>query len=86
MIALSAWVKGRSFVEYDERTVFLMANKTGRRYPRTDEQRERMNAYLRQYRREHPEKVRQWRDDYIKRRAAKLLAAEQGPGELVDGA
>lgn len=59
---------------------------TGNRYPRTEEQRQRMNAYLRQYRAEHPERVKRWRDNYIKRRAAKLLAAEQGPGELDAGA
>lgn len=68
--------------------------KTGRtcnRSPRTVEQRAKMAAYLRQYRAEHPEKVRQWRDAYIKRRAEKLLAAEraaaaQGPGDLDAGA
>lgn len=54
--------------------------RTGSRYPRTVEQRQRLNAYLRQYRAEHPEKVKAWRDAYIKRRAEKLLAAEQAGG------
>ncbi len=30
----------------------------------TDEQRERRNAYARRYRAAHPEKVRQWRENY----------------------
>lgn len=70
---------GRSFAEYAERTVFSMGKtgRTGSRYPRTVEQRQRLNAYLRQYRAEHPERVKRWRDNYIKRRAEKLLAAEQ---------
>lgn len=54
---------------------------TARRYPRTDEQRERFNAYLRKYRAEHPDAVKRWRDTYIKNRAAKLLAAEQVAGD-----
>ena len=57
-----------------------MGSKTMRRqrnYPQTDERRQRANAYLRQYRAEHPEKVRQWRDAYILRRAARLMAEQR---------
>lgn len=43
---------------------------------RTPEQREAWNAYLRAYRRDNPEKVKAWKDNYIKRRAAKLAKME----------
>ena len=47
----------------------------------TPEQRQRHNAYQRRYRSENKERVRQWRDAYTLRRAAKLLAAEQAAGD-----
>lgn len=34
--------------------------------------REALNAYQREYRKAHPEKVRQWKENYWKRRAAKI--------------
>ena len=59
---------------------FIMAMNARTSRPMTAEQRERHNAYMRQYRAEHPEKTREWRDRYIMRRAEKLqaLQAEQG--------
>lgn len=42
---------------------------------------ETWNEYQRRYREEHPEKVKQWRDNYIRRRAAKLAALETGKGD-----
>lgn len=40
----------------------------------TPEQRQRNNEYVKRYRHAHPEKVAQWRDSYILRRAARLQA------------
>ena len=54
-----------------------MADKAKRT---TDEQRKRNAAYLRRYRREHPEKCRIWRDSYILRRAERLRAAQAAGG------
>lgn len=56
-----------------------MAEMTKRTY--TDEQRQRNAAYLREYRKRNPDKVRAWRDRYVLKRAAKLQAeaeAERG--------
>lgn len=47
---------------------------TRTRRTRTPEQRERLNAYQRRYRAEHPDATRAWRDAYVLRRAAKLQA------------
>ena len=51
-----------------------------------EERRERLNAYKRRYWKEHPEKVKQWRNDYIVRKATRILAeqaqgAQTGPRE-----
>lgn len=51
----------------------------------TEEQRQRWREYTRNYRRANPDKVRQWRLNYIKRKAARLLA-EDAAGEGGDGA
>ena len=63
-----------------------MANTTTQpgstyRRPATDEAREKRNAYMRRYRREHPGKTREWRQNYIKRAAARLATAEGGADE-----
>ena len=48
----------------------------------TPEQRERNASYLRAYRARNPERVRAWRNNYILRKAARLLAeAEQAEGD-----
>lgn len=52
-----------------------------------EERRERLNAYKRRYWKEHPEKVKQWRNDYIVRKATRILAeqakgAQGGPMEI----
>lgn len=44
------------------------------RKPATDQARERANAYQRQYRRNNPDRVKAWRDNYALRRAEKLRA------------
>ena len=46
----------------------------------TPEQRLHNAAYLRQYRKKHPDAVRRWRDAYILRRAEKLKAAQAEGG------
>jgi len=48
----------------------------------TAEQRARQAAYLREYRREHPQRVAQWRRNYILAAAARLQAQaeEQAAG------
>ena len=46
------------------------------RRPATDEARENRNAYMRRYRAAHPDKTRAWRQNYIKRAAARLAAAD----------
>lgn len=48
----------------------------GGKYPKTDEQRQRWQEYTKCYRREHPEKVKQWRRNYIMRAAARLQAEQ----------
>lgn len=40
----------------------------------TDEQRQRYNAYQRDYRRRNPDKTHKWQRDYILRKAARLKA------------
>lgn len=63
--------------------------RTTRRYPQTDEQRQRYNAYQRAYRQRNPDKVRRWQQDYILRAAARLAAergAALGGGDLDAGA
>ena len=47
--------------------------KKERRYTRTDEQREAFNAYQRDYRRRNPDKTQKWRNDYIIRKAERLM-------------
>lgn len=57
-----------------------MDSRKGKTYrrPKTDEARERGNAYRREYARLHPEKVRQWRLRY----AQNLIEREaKGGGE-----
>ena len=53
------------------------------RKPATDQARERANAYQRQYRRNNPDRVKAWRDNYALRRADKLRdqARQQEGGE-----
>lgn len=46
------------------------------RRPATKEARENRNAYMRKYRREHPDKIREWRRNYILRAAQRLHAAD----------
>lgn len=62
-----------------------MPTATTTKRPMTPEQRERANAYLRQYRADHPDKVRAWRRNYILRAAARMTAAsnddQQNGGE-----
>lgn len=63
--------------------------RTTRRYPQTDEQRQRYNAYQREYRQRNPDKARRWQQDYILRKAARLAAergAALGGGDLDAGA
>lgn len=50
--------------------------KSTYRRPASKEARERANAYLRRYRAEHPERVRAWRNAYILRKAARILAEQ----------
>lgn len=46
------------------------------RRPASDKARENRNAYMRRYRKAHPDKTRAWRQNYIKRAAARLAAAD----------
>lgn len=55
------------------------------RRPKTDEARQRQNEYLRQYRREHPERVQQWRRNYILKAAARLAGAASNDGQQIGG-
>lgn len=41
----------------------------------TPEQRQRLNAYHRKYCAEHPEKVKQWHENYVLRKAQRILDA-----------
>lgn len=43
------------------------------RPPKDQEARDRANAYQRQYRQDHPDRARAWRDAYIVRRAARIM-------------
>jgi hypothetical protein len=43
----------------------------------TDEQRKAYNDYQRRYRAENKDKARKWQQDYIIRKAAKLIAAKE---------
>lgn len=52
--------------------------KPRKRKPMTDEQRHKWNEYNRNYRKAHPEKVRNWQDNYIIRKAEKLKAEQEG--------
>ena len=61
------------------------ARKTTYRRPATDEAREKANAYRRRYRQENPERVKRWRDDYIMRRAARLMAEQAAAAASGDG-
>lgn len=49
------------------------------RPPVDQDARDRYNAYQREYRRTHPDKARAWRDTYILRKAARIMA-EGGEG------
>lgn len=53
--------------------------RTTYRRPATEDAREKRNAYMRRYRAEHPDKARTWRQNYIKRAAAKLEARPISP-------
>lgn len=46
------------------------------RRPVSEEAREHRNAYMRQYRKDHPELTRKWKRNYIIRAAERLLAEE----------
>jgi hypothetical protein len=46
----------------------------------TAEQRARQAAYLREYRKRNPQRVKQWRENYIKAAAARLQAATKAAG------
>ena len=52
-------------------------------YPRTEEQRQHWKEYTANYRRQNPERVRQWRRNYVLRAADKLRdqARQQEGGE-----
>ena len=52
--------------------------KTTYRRPQTDAEREKWNAYRREYRREHPEKVRQWRLNAARRLLALSESGQNG--------
>lgn len=55
---------------------------TNYRRPKSEAARENRNAYMRKYRREHPDKARAWRENYILRAAERLQAAqEEGESE-----
>ena len=43
------------------------------------------NEYQRRYRQEHPEKVKQWQENFYRRRAEKLAALETGKGDQSHG-
>lgn len=49
---------------------------TTKRRRRTPEQRARFAEYMRQYRKDHADKVRQWRMNYIRNAARRLEDAE----------
>ena len=53
---------------------------------RTQEQREKWNAYMRAYRRKNPERVKGWRNAYIVRKADRLRAelAREGAQDAGD--
>lgn len=52
------------------------AKTTTYRKPATDAAREKANAYRRRYRKENPERVKRWREGYIMRKAARLMAEQ----------
>ena len=64
--------KGRLFfmTTTDTRT-----RKPGSTYrpPKDQAVRDRANAYQRQYRRDHPDRTRAWREAYILRKAARIM-------------
>ena len=62
------------FADHTKAVFFLSTYKR----PATDEARERANAYRRKYRAEHPDKVQEWRRNYIQRAAARIAAAQIG--------
>ena len=66
---------------------FMLTGSQGRRRTRTVEQRERYNAYQREYRQRNPDKARRWQRDYIMRKAARLAVeqAAQAIGGGLDG-
>lgn len=53
----------------------VKTRKPGSTYrpPKDQEARDRANAYQRQYRQEHPDRARAWRDAYILRKAARIM-------------
>ena len=55
-------------------------HKTTYRPPKDEAEAQRRREYLRNYRRQHPEKVRQWNRAYYVRQAA-LIAAATGEGD-----
>lgn len=55
----------------------MSENRNGKRVM-SQEQRERWNKYMREYRKNHPEAVKRWNDAYTLRRAAKLQAQAGG--------
>lgn len=61
------------------------ANTSTYRRPATDAARLHANAYHREYRRTHPDKVKRWRESYIMRAAARLAAQAQTPSDEQKG-
>lgn len=61
----------------DEQREVFNAYQRERRRNMSEEQREAYNAYQRRYRAQHRDKARQWQQDYIIRKAAKLIAAKE---------
>ena len=57
-------------------------NKSRPRRERTPEQKARINAYMRQYRAEHPDNVRRWRENWVLNAAKRVEAQRQGGGDV----
>lgn len=62
-----------------------MEKQSTYRRPKTDAARIRQNEYLRRYRREHPDRVQQWRRNYILKAAARLAEAASNDGQQIGG-
>lgn len=51
------------------------------RYPRTEEQRQHWKEYTQRYRREHPDRVKQWRINAALRLADRVRTSQQNQQE-----